>query len=247
MAPLRPVHYWSLVRSTRWRDWQAGFLRRYVLGRGHYPYLCQMKVGLRSVDVMTYCQEDLFTVNEVFALECYGRLEGARTIVDLGANIGVAASYFLAVAPHSAVYCVEPLETNLQRLAVNTASYGDRVKILPCAAYSSDCELEFGVESTGRYSGINCKSKRRVKVIARDIRTILREVLANSDRIDLLKIDIEGAEGAVVTSIPSEIFCRIGEIYIEGDAFEPEKIKAEGFLHRHSFTGVHRFWRESGK
>ena len=54
----------------------------------------------------------------------------AKTIVDLGANTGLAARWLLERFPQARIVCVEPESGNLAVLMHNLAPYGDRARVI---------------------------------------------------------------------------------------------------------------------
>jgi FkbM family methyltransferase len=70
-----------------------------------------------------------------------GRVHEARTIVDLGANVGYASIVFLNAFPDAYVLAVEPDSRNAVLCACNLAPYGNRARLVEAAAWSRSCEL----------------------------------------------------------------------------------------------------------
>jgi hypothetical protein len=49
-------------------------------------------------------------VDEIFALRCYDAgLQNVKIILDLGANIGLAAAFFSMKCPSRLIACIEPV------------------------------------------------------------------------------------------------------------------------------------------
>jgi FkbM family methyltransferase len=119
------------------------------------------------------------------------------TFVDIGANVGL---YSLALAarlgPAGKVVAVEPDAIACDRLLANRlASAARHVIVMPVAAGDSDGEVRFAHE------GDNLGHSRvtedgSVRVPMRTLQAILAE--AQVDRIDALKIDVEGLEDRVL-------------------------------------------------
>ena len=78
-----------------------------------------------------------------------------------------------------------------------------------------DGEATFGIEETGRYGGLGMDLPDTTTVRCRHINAVLEEVLASAQRIDVLKIDVEGHEATLVAAIRADLLARIELIYAE--------------------------------
>jgi FkbM family methyltransferase len=122
--------------------------------------------------------------------------------VDVGANVG---TYALAMARHvgasGKVIAIEPHPVTCERLAFNCAASGfTQVKLIAAAAGASDGELM--IETDGANLGASHivssnGSDHAIKVRSWRLERILRD--AGADRVDALKIDVEGFEDRVLT------------------------------------------------
>jgi FkbM family methyltransferase len=74
----------------------------------------------------------------------------------------------------------------------------------------------FMAKKFGRYGGIRSKSARKLTVRTFDENDILRDILARHGKIDVLKIDVEGAEGELLRYIHPDTAARIRNILVEG-------------------------------
>jgi FkbM family methyltransferase len=124
-------------------------------------------------------------------------------IVDLGANVGLAAAYFLGRYPDATVVCVEPSKANFEILTKNLEGYSTAKAILS-AAWPESTTLEVvSTNDAGEALGfwgmrtkpasaeqMSSSSTERVQGVS--IGDIMRRF--ELPRIDLLKVDIEGAE-----------------------------------------------------
>ena len=123
-----------------------------------------------------------------------------RTIIDAGANIGLAAIYFTNLFPKAEIISIEPESANFQLLKENTTRYSN-VKLLNMAL-SSESDLELIVDNVGLgHSGFITTEVSNASEIAKNkIQTIsIERLLAESefDELDIVKIDIEGHEKEV--------------------------------------------------
>ena len=121
------------------------------------------------------------------------------TFIDIGANVGLFSLYAASVAPQARIIAIEPEPENLARLRFNLqANPGLPIRVVATALGNSSGEV--GVERTGSDRG----GTRTVPIDGSD-QTIVRcltllEVLRqeNVASIDALKIDVEGAEDAIL-------------------------------------------------
>lgn len=212
--------YRALVQAMRvWRSPLAG-VRRYVdSGYGSYPWRTGLRTPTGMVEVTLPHSHDVRTVNEIYCRDDYGR-ERPRVVVDIGANIGIAATYFLSRRPDSVVHCWEPGPGNLETLRRNVAPFGQRCRVHARAVSETAGSATFMVEPVGRYSALagyfpEGVPAEAIEVECDAVADVLREVIAEHGRVDLLKIDTEGNEPALVRAIPAEVWDDIGVAYVE--------------------------------
>lgn len=143
---------------------------------------------------------DLHTFHQIFNLKEYEiKLDfQPTTIIDAGANIGLAAVYFINKYPNSKIICIEPESSNFRLLEININNYSN----INCyqRALSNNANQSFNIIDSGLghwgfmtetiESSQNKNVKGSVKSITPD--EIIKE--NNLNIIDIFKIDIEGAE-----------------------------------------------------
>jgi FkbM family methyltransferase len=212
---MRPHYYRAALNMFRGIDHPTLWLWRYLTGRGIYPAsaLVSTPGGPRRVHMWT--RHDLLTVNEIFFRKDY-EVDGRElVIVDFGSNIGLSALYFLTHAPQAKLYLFEPVPFNVERLKAQLADFEHRYVLDQVAVGAIDGEVSFGLEESGRYGGIGKAVGRPVTVPCRSAETVLRQVIAENGRIDLLKIDVEGHEQIILECLSTEVLARIDRIYAE--------------------------------
>lgn len=171
-------------------------------------------VRLRSSDMQVFQQ--------VFVWQQYKpttQLREPKVIVDCGANVGYASSYFLEHFPTARVIALEPDPQNAEVCRRNLQPYADRVLVLQTALWGSVAPLAFveGTRKKGDEWGIQVstvgagQSTDRVEGI--DIPTLL--ATTGIDQIDLLKIDIEKSEAQVFSNNADSWLHRVHNIAIE--------------------------------
>jgi len=117
------------------------------------------------------------------------------TFVDVGANIG----YFAAlgahlVGPDGRVVAVEPMDKNLQLIYMTIwKNRFTQIEVMSCAASSSAQIVPMATTSASSNGEVlRADSQRKPSLFAQTRR--LDDLLRDIDRIDLIKLDIEGHE-----------------------------------------------------
>jgi len=151
-----------------------------------------------------------------------------RTVFDLGANIGEVAISFARAHPDARVYAFEPAPENLLRLDANIALQPKTCRNLTVVREAvSDRRGE--IEITVGAGGLNTVMTRgnRERVAARadiHVQRVPTDTLDSYcarfgvERIDFLKVDIEGAEPLLSASV-RRLAGRIGSAYVEISRF----------------------------
>lgn len=150
--------------------------------------------------------EFLHSIDEIFLKEIYktdfGKIKNPY-IIDCGANIGLSVLYFLKNYPQSKILAFEPDEKNYAILKENIADMKEaNVEIRQEAVWNEDTIINFvdeGTQSSRINSELSNSSDNISKVKAIRLKNII------SDRIDLLKLDIEGAEYDVLVDISDKL------------------------------------------
>lgn len=116
-----------------------------------------------------------------------------KTIIDCGANIGLASIFFATKFPSAKIIAVEPESSNFQMLKKNCAPYKNIVALQKAIWFKSGT-LQLQDPGLGHYgfTTIESESISNGGVDAVSIDDLVEQYRLNE--IDLLKIDIEGAE-----------------------------------------------------
>jgi FkbM family methyltransferase len=121
-------------------------------------------------------------------------------VIDCGGHIGLSALWFASHFPEALVYSVEPDSSNFELLQQNTRSYSNIIPING-GIWSRTCYLEVSNPNSGNASF-------RLQEVAEDAALVRPNMLQGyaigdiadreeSNRLFLVKIDIEGAESEV--------------------------------------------------
>lgn len=132
------------------------------------------------------------------------RLHPAFTFLDIGSNVGAYSIYVAKNAGRGArVVAVDPNEIVLKRLAFNAhANDLENIRIVRCAVGDVDGEMEFALEETnmgGSSLQLDRDARGGKTIFKVPVRTLAGLVAdAGIDRIDAIKIDVEGFEDKVL-------------------------------------------------
>jgi FkbM family methyltransferase len=134
--------------------------------------------------------------NQVFVEGQYARLPlrgDERLILDCGANVGYASAYFLSRCPQAHVVAVEPEPDNFRMLERNLQPYGDRVTVIQSAVWPRLTRLRMVSGLVGWEARVEETTETGADTFAAlDLPTLLAPF--PGQRVDILKVDIEGAE-----------------------------------------------------
>jgi len=236
VAPFQPAHYRALAGMVARYPDLAENARRYLTGTGAYPYTCRVRTPLGLVAPTLYSSHDISTVNEVFCRGDYRVGGDFRVAVDVGANIGVSALYFLTRNTTARAYLYEPDPRNVERLRRNLERFEARYELEQVAIGTADGDARFRTEPTGRYGRLvragGDDRRDEITVAVRSINAILADVLRREEGIDILKIDVEGLETEIVAAIDPKHLDRIDVVVFETD--HPTPLHTDRY--RHSFA-----------
>src|SRR5262245_60160086 len=188
-----------------------------------HPFL--VRPGREDVSVL---------VSNVFREE-YGQFTDAfrpKAILDAGAYIGDTAAYFLTRFRDANVIALEPSDESYYQASRNLAPYGERVRLMKQALWNTKTTLRFsGSETAASISAMG------TTVETETVPSLMRRF--NLRTIDLLKLDIEGAEATVIQSGAGGWLRAVKMILVEIHGPDIERailplLSAEGFAcHRY--------------
>jgi FkbM family methyltransferase len=143
-----------------------------------------------------------------------------RTVLDVGANIGVSTVYLAALFPRASVFAFEPVPENFSMLERNTRHLGS-VRAIPVALGEKDVSIDMlhseVASNLGGYSryGTGSDAGRLLSVPMRGALRQCRELGVTF--ADVIKIDVEGSEWEVLTDLGTDFLSKtkfvIGELH----------------------------------
>ncbi|QIL40665.1 FkbM family methyltransferase [Pedobacter sp. HDW13] len=167
-----------------------------------YPY----PIGSIDLIIRDNGGADTFIISEVFEHNCYflSSTQPIRTILDLGANAGFTTVYLSKLFPQAQIACIEPINTNIDVLKQNIGLNDIKAKVIEAAVSINDGYLQmalsnkdYGHKVEDIEFGKQLLNSKVYEVKGVSIPTVLADY--QWEQIDLLKIDIEGYEGVLLT------------------------------------------------
>ena len=149
-----------------------------------------------------------------------------RLIVDAGANVGYASVWFASRYPQARIIAIEPSAANFQLVRENTANYPN-VSSRQAGVWPRACHLKIVThDAQGNFLGEwGFQVEETDEAGPQTLPAVtLGEVLHGSGlpAIDLLKIDVEGAEKEIFSASCDDWLPRTNAIMIElHDRFRP--------------------------
>ena len=186
---------------------------------------------------------------EVMINQIYGKQleEEPKIIIDAGANIGLASLYFASMYPNAKIIAIEPERSNFNLLKKNITEY-ENITAIKTALWDDVLQINIirpqwgGTYGFQSFTNHNSNDGELVdKVTSTTLSNIMKEY--HLKHIDLLKVDIEGAEKEVFNDSGNWIN-QVDTIMIElHDRYKPGCSEAfynaiEGYEDLHEKSGV---------
>ena len=192
-----------------------------------------MDYDIRYSDLLSFCPQwqDIF-VKRVLAFES---ASPSPRILDCGANVGLASLFFHRLYPQARITAFEADPSLFQMLDANLKANGAAaVEIRHAAIWTSTGTLTFRCE--GSDSGMIDSLPGAVAGAATTVPSLrLRDVL-EAEPVDLMKLDIEGAEDAVLADCEPMLH-RVKALVMDLHEFDPAQRQAPRVLERLTRAG----------
>lgn len=185
------------------------------------------------------------TIAVVYIRKHYGSIGNKSTVVEIGANIGIFAVYAATENDSVRLYSYEPIKANYDVLVRNIAEngYQDRIRTFNLGVAAKTEQRTFYLQSSPEHSF--SKSGSSMDGVTVDC-VSLSDVLESNgiNKVDLLKINAEGAEYEILYSAPKECFDKIDEIRLEYHEHESKGYDLESlqsFLQKFGYVTTHLY------
>jgi FkbM family methyltransferase len=182
--------------------------------------------GLESPVYLRIRTTDISLLSEVILRSEYGWQfsKSPRIIIDAGANIGLSPVFFARRYPNATVIAIEPEPANFELLRKNAAPYPNIVPVR-AALWGDNRDLGIADPGSGNwgYQTLDDCNGSAPAASRRVTGTTLEKLMGDLGigYVDVLKIDIEGAEKEVFEHSSPWIH-KVGAIIVElHDRFKP--------------------------
>lgn len=192
IIPVAYANWWENYRDWRTDD-KPGEQTRYRMRSG-------ATLELERID------DDRQVIDEIWLLKSYEptpdfQIQPSWNVLDIGANRGFFTVYAAQKATRGHITSYEPLQENLTYLEKNIQINSlKNVTVVPKAVSTANGTSTFYVSSRAGSHTVVKRSKSTVREI--EVETIaINDILENLESpVDLLKMDIEGAELDILTN-----------------------------------------------
>ena len=153
----------------------------------------------------------IWQFKEIFVEEYYrfGATNDTPVILDCGANIGTSVIFFKRLYPKARVTAFEANSDIADILKENLNANNIRdVKVIEKAVWINNEGIEIGIEDSDASSIYKEENKTKVPSVR------LKDILEKEKHIDMLKIDIEGAELEVLNDCKGSLSI-VANMFIE--------------------------------
>lgn len=224
------------------RDWH-----RYLPTLGSGDGNAIERFRLRNGQVLDVKRDARFVLNEIYLDRVYDLPDTPwpklKSILDLGANIGLFAAYVASRNPRATIHCFEPSKENFELLKLNVERNRVNARLYDCAVAVDD-----GVGFLShRGSSVEYSLVDGADATTEEVKCIAMNRVFDTcgvERFDLLKIDIEGFEKHLIDAASDDWLRRFDHVMMEwhhsrrelevigdrmrGIGFEAEPIYEEG-------------------
>ncbi len=168
----------------------------------------------------------IWQFREIFAEESYffGVNNPAPVILDCGANIGLSCLFFKHHYPLAKIIAFEADPNVAALLTENLRQNGfSDISVIAKAVWTQNATIPFAGEGADGGSAVAGKASMQVPAVR------LKDYLHGAGRIDLLKMDIEGAEVAVLEDCRGSLG-EVQQLFVEYHAYTMQAQRLDTLL-----------------
>ena len=222
-----------IFESPEKASWRRAWHAAEVTPRFTPGTIRMMDYDVRYADLLTFCPqwEDIFVKRAL----AFTSASPAPRILDCGANVGLASLFYRRAYPQARITAYEADPALFAILSANLQANGaGDVETRHAALWTSTGSLTF--QCVGNDAGMIASLPGAVEGTSTTVPSLrLRDVIAEGP-IDLLKLDIEGAEDAVLADC-EPVLDRVKAIVMDLHEFDPSARQAPRVLERLTRAG----------
>jgi FkbM family methyltransferase len=213
---------------------RLGSKKRYALSSVNVNNL-----SLQVPDALSFIWQykEIF-VDESYKFECKSE---KPVIIDCGANIGLSGLYFNEQYKNAEIHCIEADPEIAKILESNLINNGAKLNIIPKAAWIDDKGVVFASEGSDSGS-IDTNSTNGNTIESID----MSRFIDSFERIDFLKMDIEGAENIVIPHCKN-VLSKVDKLFLEYHSKHTEEQKLPELLSILKSSGFHYYIKTENK
>ena len=223
----------QLFPSPEAAAWKRAWHRAELTPRFEPGTIQMLDYRLQYSDLLSFCVQ----WQDIFVKRCldFQAATDAPRILDCGANVGLASLYFRHRYPRARITAYEADPNLAAMLDANLKTNGAAdAEVVHAALWTANGELTFRCE--GSDSGMigslpGAIDGRAIVVRSRRLRDLLE-----AEPIDLLKLDIEGAEDLVLADC-EPVLRRVRAMIMDLHEFDPDDRRAPCVLERLARAG----------
>lgn len=243
-----PRYLKYLTSLIKWpficENWPLGLVAYLDKGDRNRKVIYHLRNGIKLEAQLI--STDFQIIREIFVHNVYfknfTKSVNPKIILDIGAHKGFAAIHMSNKYPNSIIYSFEPDPVNFSYLEKNLKINDIHNVIALNYAISHKTRNAFLYESAISSVGhslflnmVNGQLHKKIKVKCKTLDRVIKELKLN--KIDILKMDIEGEEYPVLTKMPSVLLKKIKSILVETHPTVKHKpVELEIFFQKRSFS-----------
>lgn len=222
----------SIFRIKNWFP----FLLNYIgIKNDNFERIYRLRDGTKFKSVQSL---DAATIFVIYIRKDYGNVPDNSIIVDVGANIGVYTVYASLKGNNNKIISYEPMKDNFDILNDNISLNNCQNNVIThnLALASKKEKRKFYLSDAVEHSLIPRGNDSVDKFVEIETITLADVFTQNSiEKIDLLKMDCEGAEYEIFYNTTDEILKKVKEIRMEFHGLK-EGTELKEFFEKKDFT-----------
>ena len=181
---------------------------------GNKSRYSRTKINIMNQDIIVVDPLSfIWQFQEIFVDEIYkfSSSNGSPLIYDCGANIGTSCIFFKKIFPNAHIKAFEA-DPEIAKVLLSNLQSKNNIQVINKAIWTNNNGVEISLEGADAASIFGNKNRIKVESVR------LKDLIEAEEKIDMLKIDIEGAETDVIKDC-REILYKVENIFIEFHSF----------------------------